>query len=78
MMKPPLASFFGLRSCNLICFLVFFFLSCISVLLRWIVCCCVCLSDTEQQMMPAFDVLFWNQVIETNQFFFPALRPLIC
>ena len=26
--------------------------------------------------MPAFHVLFWNQVIQTNQFVFSALRPL--
>jgi hypothetical protein len=27
--------------------------------------------------MAAFNVLFWNQVIQTNQFLFSALRPLI-
>jgi len=27
--------------------------------------------------MPACNVLFWNQVIQTNQFTFPALGPLI-
>ena len=53
----------------------FFFLSCMLLfVLCWIVClCCV----TEQQMMPARNVLFWNQVIQTNHFVFPALGPLI-
>ncbi len=27
--------------------------------------------------MPAFNVLFWNQVIQANQFIFAALGPLI-
>jgi hypothetical protein len=27
--------------------------------------------------MPARDALFWNQVIQTNQFIFSVLRPLI-
>jgi hypothetical protein len=29
----------------------------------WVVCCFCCVSDTEQVLMPAFDILFWNQVI---------------
>jgi hypothetical protein len=36
--------------------------------LRWI-------TGTEQQS-PASDILFWNQIIETDQFFLPALGPL--
>ena len=45
----------------------------------WVICfCCIsCVSDTEQVLMPALDVLFWNQVIQANQFIFPALRPLM-
>jgi hypothetical protein len=46
-------------------------------LFYWIVFCLGWVSDTEQQLMPARDVLFWNQVIQTNQFFPFALRPLI-
>jgi hypothetical protein len=46
------------------------------VFLCWVVYCLCCLSDTEQHLMPACDVLFWNQVIKANQFFFPAPRPL--
>src|SRR5204863_2036745 len=30
-----------------------------------------------QQSLPACNVLFWNQVIQANQFIFPALGPLI-
>ena len=36
--------------------------------LRWI-------TGTEQQS-PASDILFWNQIIETDQLFLPALGPL--
>ena len=50
---------------------------CILVFLCWVVCCFCCVSDTEQQLMPARNVPFWNQVIQTNQSIFPALRPLI-
>ena len=46
-------------------------------LFYWIVFCLGWISDTEQQLMPARDVLFRNQVIQTNQFFPFALRPLI-
>jgi hypothetical protein len=35
-----------------------------------------CVSGAEEQL-PACNVLFWNQVIQTNHFFFFALRPLI-
>src|SRR5207247_4494472 len=71
---PPLASLAGFRSRTL---MVFFFLACIFVFLCWVVCCFCCVSHTEQQLMPACNVLFWNQVIQANQFIFPALRPLI-
>jgi hypothetical protein len=46
-------------------------------LFYWIVSCLGWVRDTEQQVMPARNVLFWNQVIQTNQFFSFALRPLI-
>ena len=36
-----------------------------------------CVRSTEEQLMPACNVLFWNQVIQTNHFFLSALRPLI-
>jgi hypothetical protein len=42
-----------------------------------LVCCLCCVSGTEQQLMPACDVLFWNKVIQANQSFFSALWPLI-
>ena len=31
----------------------------------------------EQQFMPALNVLFWNQVIQANQFIFSALARFI-
>lgn len=45
------------------------------VLLLWVSCLC-CTSDTEQ-LTPAYDVSFGDQVIQTDQFFFPALWPLM-
>jgi hypothetical protein len=65
---PPLASFFGFRSRTL---MFFFFVFCILTFLSWVICC-----FTEQQLTPANDVLFWDQVIEADQFFLPALWPL--
>jgi hypothetical protein len=76
-MTPPLASFDGFRSCTLICFLDFFFISGILALFYWVVSCLGWVRDTEQQLTAACNVLFWNQVIETNQFCFAALGPLI-
>src|SRR6266496_751805 len=73
---PPLASFDGFRSRTLI-FLLSFFSAILLFFLRWVVCCLCCVVDTEQQLMPVRHVLFWNQVIQTNQFIFPALGPLI-
>jgi hypothetical protein len=47
------------------------------VLLLWVSCLCyTCTSDTEQ-LTPAYDVSFGDQVIQTDQFFFPALWPLM-
>src|SRR3954453_2509024 len=42
-----------------------------SYLFGLFVLCCV--GDTERQLTPAFNVLFWNEVVETNQFIFSAL-----
>ncbi len=50
-------------------FLVFFD---ISVFLFWVVYCfCVlyCVSDAEQKLTTAGDVLFWDQIIEADQSF---------
>ena len=66
---PPLASFFGLRSWTLI----FFFAG---ILFSFRVGLC-CVRGAEEQLMPACNVPFWNQVIQTNHFLFSALRPLI-
>jgi len=35
-----------------------------------------CVSHTEEQLTPASDVLFWNQVIQTDQFLFFPLGPV--
>jgi hypothetical protein len=34
-------------------------------------------SDTEEHLIPALNVLFWNQVVEANQFISRAFAPLI-
>ena len=71
-MPPPLASFFGFRSRTLTFFLVLFD---ILVLLFWVVYCFCCLdyvSDAEQQLASAGNVLFWYQIIEAEQSFFFA------
>jgi hypothetical protein len=36
-----------------------------------------CVSDTKGQLTPALNVLFWNQVVEANQFISRALAPFI-
>jgi hypothetical protein len=41
--------------------------------LFWVVL--VGFSDTERQLTPAFNVLFWNQVVEANQLICCALAP---
>jgi hypothetical protein len=75
---PPLASFFGFRSRALV-FLLVSFLGAILFFLAiyfglFVV---VLVSDTEEHLMPALNVLFWNQVVEANQFISCALAPLI-
>jgi hypothetical protein len=55
-------------------FLVFFD---ISAFLFWVIgcfCCLDCVSDAEQHPTSAGDVLFWNQIIETEQSFLFAFR----
>jgi hypothetical protein len=47
------------------------------VLLLWVSCLC-CISDTDtEQLTPAYDISFRDQVIQTDQFFFSALGPLM-
>ena len=72
---PPLASFFGFRSRTL---RFFFFDFAILVFLFWVVCCLYCVSDAEQQLPPARDGLFWNQIIKADQFFLVTLWPMTC
>jgi len=50
----------------------FFFVFGILTFLFWVV---YWLCYTEEQLTPANDVLFWDQVIETDQFFLLALWP---
>ena len=45
--------------------------------LFWVVSRCGCVSDTERQLTPALNVLFWNQVVEANQLISRALAPFI-
>jgi hypothetical protein len=69
---PPLASFLGFMSRILMFFLVLFD---ISVLLFWVVyrfCCLDYVSDAEQQLASAGNVLFWDQIVEAEQSFFFA------
>ena len=55
----------------------FFVVLILVVLLLWVSCLC-CISDTyTEQLTPADDISFRNQVIQTDQFFFPALWPLV-
>jgi hypothetical protein len=50
----------------------FFFDFVISAFLFWFVGCVDCVSDAEQQLTTAGDVLFWKQIIEADQFLFSA------
>jgi hypothetical protein len=46
------------------------------ILFIWgVVCGLFCVSDTEEHLLPALNVLFWNQVVEVNQFIPRALAP---
>ena len=52
------------------------FFSILVVLLLWVIGLC-CVSGSEQQrVVPAYDIAFRDQVIQTDQFLFPALGPL--
>jgi len=44
--------------------------------LFWVVYWLCYITGTEQQLTPANDILFWDQVIEADQFFLLALWPL--
>ena len=44
--------------------------------LFWVVWSLCCFGDTERQLTPALNVLFWNQVVEANQFISCALAPV--
>src|ERR1700693_2246072 len=73
--KPPLASFFGFRSRTL---MFFFFDFDILAFLFWVVYCFCwlnCVSDAEQKLTAAGNILFWNQIIEADQFFLSASWP---
>ena len=75
---PPLASFFGFRSRALIFLLVSFLCAILFFLAIYFgLFVVVLVSDTEEDLMPALNVLFWNQVVEANQFISCALAPLI-
>jgi hypothetical protein len=68
---PPLASLEGLRSRT---FTDFFFLSAILVLFLFVGC--LVNVSAEEILTPAEDIFFWNQVIESDQFFLFALMLL--
>jgi hypothetical protein len=75
-MEPPLASFFGFRSWTLMVF--FFFVFGMADFSFYLGFCYLCwITGTEQQLTSAHDILLWNQVIEADQLFFPALSPLL-
>ena len=42
-------------------------------LLDCLLLCCV--GDPKEHLLPALNVLFWNQVVEANQFILGALAP---
>ncbi len=66
---PPLASFFGFRSRALVFLLVSFLCAILFFLAIYFgLFVVVLVSDTEEHLMPALNVLFWNQVVEANQF----------
>jgi hypothetical protein len=54
----------------------FLVLAILVILLLWVIGLC-CVSGTEQQLTPANDIPLRDQVIQTDQFFFPALGPLM-
>jgi len=44
--------------------------------LFWVIGCVDCVSEAEQQLTPAGDVLFWNQIIKADQFILSSLGPV--
>src|SRR5207249_165667 len=72
-----LFTFFCCLFSLLLCFFWFFSVFPCLVFFFWIVWVLFCVISTEEQLMPACNVLFWNQVIQTNHFIFSALWPLI-
>jgi hypothetical protein len=48
---------------SFLCAIVFF----LAIYFGWFV---VCVSDTEEHLMPALNFLFWDQVVEANRHFF--------
>ena len=67
--------FFWLQVANFDVFLFLVLHVCYLSFAGWIVC--VVSVAPNSKLMPARNVLFWNQVIQTNQFIYPALGPLI-
>ena len=53
---------------------MFFFDFDILAFFIWVVCGVCSVSNAEQQLTTALDVLFWNQIIKANQFFLISLR----
>jgi hypothetical protein len=70
--KSTFSIFFWLQIANFDVFLFHIGL----LILCWFVDFLCYVRGTEQQVMPACDVLFGNQVIQTNQSLSPALGPL--
>jgi hypothetical protein len=75
----PAAAAFGVfrrfEVTNFDVFLSFFSHGVLPSLFVWFYCLCW-ITGTEQQLTSANDILFWNQVIEADQFFLPALWPM--
>jgi hypothetical protein len=74
--KATFSIFFWLQVANFDVFLFLVLHVCYLSFAGLFYCLC-CVNGTEQQLIPARNVLFWNQVFQTNQFIFPALGPLI-
>jgi len=73
--RATFSIFFWLQVANFDVFLFLVLHVCYLSFAGWIVC--VVSVAPNSKLMPARNVLFWNQVIQTNQFIYPALGPLI-
>ena len=73
---PALGVFFWFQVTDFDRFLNFFSLChfIFPKLFIWVVSRCVYVSDTER-LTPTLNVLFWNQIVEANQFICRALAP---